>query len=349
MQNRVYFPRTMEILNKILFSLLILCMITSSAVSMTVFQNVSPTIVVDKSSTSTTIVQIEFPFREDVVEGEITLGLAPYYGTKKEGSKSTPLFGYSAEEYYSAIVNDPEQDEMYAKLLGVFDGYAKDHDLTSDEYVELLTTYVQNIPYKTVGAEVNFPIETVIENKGDCDDKSVLLAGLLAKSGYAAGVVVFSEENHMTAAIKEEATENVISQYILIETTRYAYIGENSALIRSRNRTRIREDSVFLVGEGTTAYTASWQIDTILEERDQIILTIDSLSQELRVLKNEILSQETLLNQSYDPVMYENYERNIINYNECMATCYAYIDELDKINTGSYNREETYQMVASMM
>lgn len=80
---------------------------------------------------------------------------------------------------------------FYAKLLGVFDGYAKDHDLTSDEYVELLTTYVQNIPYKTVGAEVNFPIETVIENKGDCDDKSVLLTGLLAKSGYAA-IIWFS-------------------------------------------------------------------------------------------------------------------------------------------------------------
>jgi len=342
----------MKILNKILFSILILCMITSSAVSLTGIQYISPTIIVDDANTSTTVIEIEFPFGEDVVKGEITLSLAPYYGAKKEGSKSTPLFGYSTEEYYSAIVNDPAQDEMYDKLLGFFDEYAESHALTSDEYVELLTTYVQNIPYKTVGAEVNFPIETVIENMGDCDDKSVLLTGLLAKSGYAAGIVVFSEENHMMAAIKERNEEGcVISEYILIETTRYAYIGENSAIIRSknRNRTRIREESVFLMGEGTTAYTVSWQVDTIMEQRDQILLTIDSLSQELRVLKNEIMSQETLLNQSYDLVMYEEYERNITNYNECMVTCYAYIDKLDKINTGSYNREETYQMVASMM
>ncbi len=301
----------MKILNKILFSILILCMITSSAVSMTVVQNISPTIIVDKANTSTTVVEIDFPFRGGVVEGEITLNPAPYNGAKKEGSKSTPLFGYSAEEYYSAIVNDPAQDEMYEKLLGIFDGYAKDHTLTSDEYVELLTTYVQNIPYKTVGAAVNFPIETVIENRGDCDDKSVLLAGLLARSGYVAGVVVLSEENHMMAAIKDEATGQVISNYILIETTRYAYIGENSALIRSRNRnrTRIREESVILVGGGTTAYTVSWQVDTILEQRDQILLTIDSLSQELRILQNEITSQETLLNQSYDLTVYEKYEK----------------------------------------
>lgn len=341
----------MRILNKILFSILILCMITSSAVSLTGIQNISPTIPVDKADTSTTVVQIEFPFRDDLVEGEITLNLAPYNGAKQEGSKSTPLFGYSAEEYYSAIVNDPAQDEMYAKLLGVFDEYAEEHNLTSDEYVELLTTYVQNIPYKTVGAAVNFPIETVIENRGDCDDKSVLLAGLLAKSGYAAGVVVLSEENHMMAAIKDETTGYVISEYILIETTRYAYIGENAAVIRSRNRnrTRVREESVILVGGGTAAYTVSWQVDAILEQRDTIVKTIDSLSQEMSMLKNEIMSQELQLSQAYDPEVYEMYETNLTSYNEYMATCYAYIDELEIINTGSYSREETYEMVASMM
>ncbi|WP_319378064.1 hypothetical protein [uncultured Methanocorpusculum sp.] len=227
-------------------------MITSSAVGMRGIQNTGPAIIADPADTSTAVVEIEFPFREEIVSGEITLHLAPYNGAKAEGSKSIPLFGYSPQKYYAAIANDPAQDEMYAKLLGFFDGYSKEHDLTSDEYVELLTTYVQNIPYKTVGASVNFPIETVIENKGDCDDKSVLLAGLLAKSGYAAGVVVFSEENHMTAAIKEAESEQVISNYVLIETTRYAYIGENAAVIRSRarNRTRVREDSVILVGGG---------------------------------------------------------------------------------------------------
>ena len=340
----------MKILNKILFSLLILCMLTSSAVSLTIVQNVSPMIIVDTPDTPTTVVKIEFPFGGLVVKGDITLSLAPYNGAKKEGSKSTPLFGYSAEEYYSAIVNDPAQDEMYDKLLGFFDAYAKSHALTSDEYVELLTAYVQNIPYKTVGSEVNFPIETVIENRGDCDDKSVLLTGLLAKSGYAAGLVYFDEENHMTAAIKE-GDENgcVLSDYILIETTRYAYVGESPALIRSRTRTRIREDSVILVGEGTSVYTSSWQVDTILEQRDQIVFTIDSLSEEMRTLKTEISGQETLLNQSYNPEVYEKYEKNISSYNEYMATCYSYIDQLYKINTGSGSREETYQMITSIM
>ena len=339
----------MKILNKILFSILIFSMITSSAVSLTGVQNISPAITADTSDTSTGVVQIDFPFRGVEVKGEVTLRLAPYYGAKKEDSKSTPLFGYSAEEYYSAIANDPAQDEMYDKLLGFFRAYAESHALTSDEYAELLTAYVQNIPYNTVGAEVNFPIETVIENRGDCDDKSVLLAGLLAKSGYAAGVVHFPEENHMTAAIRKENEEGCeISEYIVIETTRSAYIGEIPALIRNRNRTRIREESVFLVGEGTTAYTVSWQVDTILEQREEIILTIDSLGQEMRSLKNEIAGQETLLSQSYDQEVYEQYEKNITTYNECVATCYSYIDTLDKINTGSSSREEVYGRINSI-
>ncbi len=340
----------MKIHYKILFSLIIL-LILAAGIGLAVHQTTYPTIPVNESDTSTTVVHIEFPFMDDVVVGDIILRLAPYYGAKMEGVKAAPLFGCSPEKYYSAIAYDPAQNEMYEKLFALFDTYAESHALTSDEYIELLTTYVQSIPYKTSGTEIKFPIETVIENRGDCDDKSVLLAGLLAKSGYATGVVVLSEENHMMAAIKDEATGYVISEYILIETTRYAYISENAAVIRSRNRnrTRVREESLILVGGGTAAYTVSWQVDAILEQRDTIVKTIDSLSQEMRMLKNEIMSQELQLSQAYDPEVYEMYETNLTSYNEYMATCYAYIDELEIINTGSYSREETYQMVASMM
>ncbi|WP_319378063.1 hypothetical protein [uncultured Methanocorpusculum sp.] len=100
---------------------------------------------------------------------------------------------------------------------------------------------------------------------------------------------------------------------------------------------------------GTAAYAAAWQVDAILEQRDRIVETIDSLSQEMRTLKSEILGQEAQLGQAYDPAVYEKYEKNLTSYNEYMETCYAYIDELDVINTGSYSREETYEMVASMM
>ncbi len=140
----------MKIPRILLFSLVIL-LILAAGIGLAVDQNRYPEIPVNLSDTSTTVVHIEFPFMNDTVRAEITLNLAPYYGAKTEGVKVTPLIGCLPERYYSAIVNDPAQDEMYAELLGFFDAYAKHHNLTSDEYVELLTTYVQNIPYKRSG------------------------------------------------------------------------------------------------------------------------------------------------------------------------------------------------------
>ena len=125
---------------------------------------------------------------------------------------------------------------MYAALLGFFDDYVIKHDLTSDEYVELLSTYAQSIPYQTAGLEVKFPIETVVDDWGDCDDTSVLLAGLLSRKGYDTGVVNFENENHMTAAVKggnETAYGN--TSYSIIEQTNSIH-RESPTLIRNETR-----------------------------------------------------------------------------------------------------------------
>ena len=110
----------MKIHYKILFSLIIL-LILAAGIGLIIHQTTYPSIPVNESDTSTTVVHIEFPFMDDVVVGDITLRLAPYYGAKQEGAKATPVFGCSPEKYYSAIAYDPAQDQMYEKLFGVFD------------------------------------------------------------------------------------------------------------------------------------------------------------------------------------------------------------------------------------
>ena len=112
----------MKIHYKILFSLIIL-LILAAGIGLIIHQTTYPSIPVNESDTSTTVVHIEFPFMDDVVVGDITLRLAPYYGAKQEGAKATPVFGCSPEKYYSAIAYDPAQDQMYEKLFGVFDAW----------------------------------------------------------------------------------------------------------------------------------------------------------------------------------------------------------------------------------
>ena len=342
----------MKYLNTILFSLIIILLIV------TVFQSTGlpyydtyPEILVDSSDTTTTIAAIEFPFKDDIVQGEVTLFLAPYNGTKHEDANKARLFGNFDEDgwkekYYLAITEDPAQDQMYCALLGFFDEYAAEHNLTRDEYAELLTTYVQDIPYKTTGMTAKFPIETVVEDWGDCDDKSVLLAGLLSKKGYDAGLMYFPEDNHMTAAIKGgEETGYGNTGYTLIETTRYAYIGEEPALILNQTPGKF---IFYTVGEGTISYTASYQVGTILDRREQAYAEVEALYDEMSALSLEIENQEISLKQSWSMPGYLEYKENLAAYNTGVAARNEYIELITTINSGSYNREEIYQTVISM-
>jgi len=339
----------MKIHYKILFSLIIL-LIIAAGIGLIVHQTTYPTIPVNESDTSTTVVHIEFPFMDDVVLGNITLRLAPYYGAKNEGAKATPLFGCSPEIYYSAIAYDPAQDQMYEKLFALFNAYAKEHTLTNDEYIELLTTYVQNIPYKTSGEEIKFPIETVIDDWGDCDDKSILLAGLLDKKGYEAGVFLFKNDNHMAAGVKGGyQTDYENSGYSIIETTRYAYIGEIPELLHQGSDHD--EYSFYQIGNGTNFYTASWQVSAILNVRDTAYATLETLYQGLNSLIVTIEEEKAMLaNPEYasNTTLRSEYDLHLNEYNKGIAVGDKIRDTLHMINSEPYNREKVYQTIVSM-
>lgn len=332
----------------LLFSLLILLLL-AAGIGLAADQIAYPSIPVNQSDTSTTAVHLDFPFMEGRVTGDIMLDLAPYNGAKSAGAKSMPLFGCSPERYYSAIAYDPAQDQMYAELLGFFDAYSDNHSLTGDEYIELLTTYVQNIPYKTSGREIKFPIETVIEEWGDCDDKSILLAGLLDKKGYDAGVFLFKKDNHMAAGVKGGyQTDYENSGYSLIETTRYAYIGEIPELLH--HGSDHGNYAFYRIGDGTDVYTASWQIQTILDVRDTAYAALDLLYQALNGLGRTIGSEKTMLD---DPENASNttlrsaYDLHLDEYNEGIEAGNRIRSVLHMINSEPYNRENVYQTIVS--
>lgn len=339
----------MKIPRILLFSFLIL-LILAAGIGLAVDQTRYPTIPVNESDTSTTVVHIEFPFIDDVVLGDITLGLAPYYGAKGEGVKATPVFGCLPDRYYSAIAYDPAQNEMYEKLFALFDAYAESHALTSDEYIELLTTYVQSIPYKTSGTEIKFPIETVIDEWGDCDDKSILLAGLLDKKGYDAGVFLFRKDNHMAAGVKGGyQTEYEDSGYSLIETTRYAYIGEVPELLNPKTD---HGDYVFYrIGNGTEFYTASWQVQTILNVRDTAYAALDILYQGLSSLGRTIKEEKTMLatpEYASNTTLRSEYDLHLDEYDKGIEAGNTIRATLHMINSEPYNREKVYQTIQSL-
>jgi hypothetical protein len=48
------------------------------------------------------------------------------------------------------------------------------------------------------------PIAAFADGVGDCDVRSALLAGLLAREGYGACLLLFIEEQHMAVGLRAE-------------------------------------------------------------------------------------------------------------------------------------------------
>ncbi len=192
---------------------------------------------------------------------------------------------------------------MYAQILDQTDTVKTSWNLTDDEYVELLATFVQSINYSTKEA-YRYPFETVIDKYGDCDDKSMLLTGLLTRAGYDAVLLVFEEESHATVGIKttDTAAYPDTGGYAILETTSYSYVTDGSFTFE--DGTSLKSTPIVITArEGTKTYTASYQIEAIIAYRDKAEEQIDLLSSKtesntntLETMEETVIQYETRLN-----------------------------------------------------
>jgi hypothetical protein len=99
--------------------------------------------------------------------------------------------------------------------------------LDDDEYLELMAVAVQSLPYETNGTLTapKFPIETYVDGRGDCDDKSLLLAGLLAREGYSVALFYFKPESHMAVGVKGYQCDYKDTGYGYMATTNVSMVG----------------------------------------------------------------------------------------------------------------------------
>jgi hypothetical protein len=136
--------------------------------------------------------------------------------------------------YYTAIFTDPATDALYDPLISQLHRYKRMDGLNDDEYLELMVHFVQGIPYDPDAPVCpRTPAGVILDGRGDCDEKSLLLLGLLYREGYDSAILLFPTRQHATAGIRI-ATYNQPSfrifgegsrKYVYIETTRPAFIG----------------------------------------------------------------------------------------------------------------------------
>ncbi|HKL98066.1 MAG TPA: hypothetical protein VJ857_05310 [Methanocorpusculum sp.] len=312
----------------ILVTLVTLLILSSGIGYYLFFIEFNPHIYPDNSYTGSVSSEYTFPFKDSSITLSILIPESTYHGAVDAGSKQLPNVKVDNFVCYADLTNDPLQEDMYTQILDQTETLKNSLNLTDDEYVELLSTFVQSIQYRT--KEVfRYPVETIIEKYGDCDDKSTLLAGLLTRADYDAVLLIFDEESHATVGIKTTdmtAYPNT-GGYAVIETTGYSYITDRS--FRFENGSSLKSTpTVVDVGTGIKTYNSGYQVTAILNYRDKAESQVDLLSIESAAHTKKLEGMENTITQ---------YEARLTSLESSMKTALAeynsYIDRANRVTS----------------
>ena len=196
---------------------------------------------------------------------------------------------------YRAMILDPAEDALYDQVLSEFRTIRDEERLDDDEYLELITSFVQQLPYLTINdTDPKYPVETLVEGTGDCDDKSLLLAGMLAHEGYSVSLLYFPDEKHMAVGVG--ATEGTFRDTGLayVETTNLSLVGIPVADLEGGISLKSDPLAITVRPEGTV-YTRCNETGFIWAERDGAEETVarigpllDQTSREMEDLSDRI-------------------------------------------------------------
>jgi hypothetical protein len=191
-----------------------------------------------------------------------------------------------AGDYYRSFEHDPAQDGLYADLRDQFHALLKEHRYSDDEYLELVSTFVQGLPYDTTAGfhpdtTARFPAETLVDGTGDCDDKTILLAGLLARDGYNVSLLLFIPEHHMATGVAAGSRQYGTTGYAYLETTGISLVGDVPRRLNQSQKYVADGERpvpvplastpvVIRIGSGSKEYSRAEETAYIIDRRDLI-------------------------------------------------------------------------------
>lgn len=92
--------------------------------------------------------------------------------------------------------------------------------------VMMVVTFVQSLPYTSDSVTTGFdeypryPLETLVDNGGDCEDTAILTAALIREMGY--GTVLIQLPRHMAVGVK--CSDTFAGTYYQYKGSRYYYL-----------------------------------------------------------------------------------------------------------------------------
>ena len=286
---------------------------------MVVLPHIAPDLT--RLQSSPVFISHQFPFEKTTVTLTLPINVSVYEGAK-QAEKTTKVYGNISEtiwlaQSYRAMVQDPAQDGLYATLLAETDKIRLQQKLSDDEYLELIAGYIQSLRYETREQNpAKFPVETVVDRSGDCDDKSLLLAGLLSREGYPVALLLFGPESHMALGVGSDDYLYKNTGYAFVETTNYSFVGVPTDKLGG-NLTLYSDPVIIPISNGTKLYRSGSETRYI---NDMYVLS----DQKVRELEPRVKSMGT----------------NLTSQQEKISHLESQIQEIQNTgNSGSYNAQ----------
>ncbi|MBN1523293.1 MAG: hypothetical protein JW904_02315 [Spirochaetales bacterium] len=162
------------------------------------------------------ISSLNWVYDKQIYSADFVVKQDDWKNSAAERDKFQPAKGKSSYEDGYIYLWDIYFNEFYSDLYGylytknagrlnevkkIFWGIKEKHNLNYSQFAEMMISCIQNtvylLPEKPYG--ILTPIETIAEQQGDCDSRSVLLYTLLRDFGY--DVVIFYSEQYEHAML----------------------------------------------------------------------------------------------------------------------------------------------------
>jgi len=298
------------------------------------------------------VISHTFPFQMVMVSLSFPVNASLIEGTKKAG-RVTYVYNIdpSPEEIadaYRAMVTEPAQEQIFSDLLEELRKVRSLQGLSDDEYLELMAVYVQSLRYESLEQNpAKFPAETIIDGAGDCDDKSLLLAGLLAREDYSVSLMSFGPEAHMAIGIGSDDYLYKKTGYAFLETTNYSFIGVPTDTLGD-NLSLYSDPTIIIINSGKKRYSSGDETRYIHENYLKSDQKMKELSSDLINLNDDLMAKRIRISDLDSRIAQLRDSGNIREYNSQVLTHSTLVSIYNK-RLASYRQIYTeYEKYASI-
>ncbi|SFG22967.1 hypothetical protein SAMN05660649_01047 [Desulfotomaculum arcticum] len=185
-----------------------------------------------------------------------------------------------ATDDYSVYVTNPLNHPYISNLVKTFQEGAQKHNYSEWDTINYIVAFVQSLKYvpDEVSTEYDeypkYPLETLVDGGGDCEDTSILMASILQEMGY--GVVLLGMPDHMAIGVK--GADNLPGSYYTYNGAHYYYLettGSNWSIGALPDQFKNKQAKIYPLTP-RPVITHSWQAKTVNGLSTQINVQISN-------------------------------------------------------------------------